>query len=189
MNFSILRRVAGAVFLGVLIVMTASCKKAVLRSQLKDLMASTIVLPDSIICVNNGAEYPIPDSLRTKAKLIIYLDSAQCASCRISHLESYHHLYHLSGELGSFEVLMLLSNIDLYGVPIARYVSDLELEHPVYVDVENKFLALNPSVPSDEIRLHSFLTDDAGSPIFVGDPSVSEKMLQLFMGALNKSTH
>ena len=152
-------------------------------------MGSTIVLPDSIICVNNGAEYPIPDSLRTKAKLIIYLDSTQCASCRISHLELYHHLYHLSGELGSFEVLMLLSNIDLYGVPIARYVSDLELEHPVYVDVENKFLALNPSVPADEIRLHSFLTDDAGSPICVGDPSVSEKMLQLFMGAVNKSTH
>lgn len=180
-----LRHFMLAALLGLSVFVTPGCKKAVLRSQLKELMASTVVLPDSITCVNNGVVYPMPDSLRAKAKLIVYLDSTQCASCRISHLESYHHLYHLSEELGSFEVVMLLSNIDLYGVPIARYVSDLELEHPVYVDVENKFLALNPSVPADEIRLHAFLTDDAGSPICVGDPSVSEKMLQLFMGAVH----
>ena len=186
---SVLRRLILITCLGLSVFFVSGCKKAKLRSQLKELMASTIVLPDNITCVNNGVEYPMPGSLRSKAKLIVYLDSTQCASCRISHLESYHHLYHLSEELGSFEVVMLLSNIDLYGIPIARYVSDLELEHPVYVDVENKFLALNPSIPADEIRLHAFLTDDAGSPVCVGDPSVSEKMLQLFIVAVNKSTH
>ena len=96
MNFSILRRVAGAVFLGVLIVMTASCKKAVLRSQLKDLMASTIVLPEKISCVDNGKVFPMPDSLRNKAKLIVYIDSTECTSCRISHLGLYNNTFRIS---------------------------------------------------------------------------------------------
>ena len=171
-----------------LAVVPTGCKKAKLRSQLKELMAATIVLPDRITCINNGEVYPMPDSIRNKAKLIIYLDSTECASCRISHLESYHHLFHFSEETGLFEVVMLLSNIELYGINISRYVLDQELEHPVYIDNENRFLELNPSIPKDEKRTHALLTSSDDTPICVGDPSLSEEILHVFMEAVNKLT-
>ncbi len=180
-----MRRILLIMVLCFLAVASTGCKKARLRAQLKELMGSTIVLPEKITCVYNGEAFPMPDSIRNKVRLIVYLDSTECASCRISHLESYHHLFHLSEETGAFEVMMLLSNIELYGVPLSRYVMDQELEHPVYVDVENKFLQLNPSIPVDEKKLHAFLTDEIGVPIFVGDPSVSEGMFQLFMDKVN----
>lgn len=131
----------------------------------------------------------MPDSVRNKVKLIVYLDSTECASCRISHLETYHHLFHLSEETGAFEVMMLLSNIELYGMPLSRYVLDQELEHPLYLDDENKFLQLNPSIPTEEKRMHAFLTDKIGAPIYVGDPSVSEEIFQLFMDTVNSIMH
>ena len=173
----------------ILAVASTGCKKARLSAQLKELMSSTIVLPEKITCVHSGEIFPMPDFVRNKAKLIVYLDSTECASCRISHLESYHHLFHLSEDTRAFEVVMLLSNIELYGVPLSRYVMDQELEHPVYVDVENKFLQLNPSIPADEKKLHAFLADEIGALIFVGDPSVSKEMLQLFLDKVNSIMH
>ena len=179
---------AGALFLGVLIVMTTSCKKAVLRSQLKDLMASTIVLPEKISCVDNGEVFPMPDSLRDMAKLIVYIDSSDCSTCRISHLGKYHKIFQMSKETGMFEVVLLFANIDLSGMPVERYVSDSEVGCPVYFDLENKFLELNPSVAADS-RLHSFLVDSAGTPLFVGDPIVSREMLRIFTEAAYKLTN
>lgn len=184
-----MHRILLLALLCLLALVPTSCKKAKMRAQLKELMGSTIVLPEKIECVYNGEVFPMPDSLRGKAKLIIYLDSTECASCRISHLETYHQLFHYSEESGLFEVVVLLSNIDLYGIPVSKYVSDQALEHPVYVDVENRFPALNPSIPADEPRLHAFLIDNTGIPKCAGDPTGSERMLQVFIEAVNKLTN
>ena len=172
----------------VLAVAMTGCKKAKLRSQLKELMGSTIVLPERITCIDNGETYPMPDSLRNRAKLIVYIDSSECTTCRISHIEMYHELFHISEEYGSFEVMLLLSNVDLNGIPVIRYLSDMAIEHPVYVDVDNEFLKLNPAIPEDR-RMHSFLVDENGTPLCVGDPTASKEMLLVFMGAVDKLTN
>ena len=82
-------------------------------------------------------------------------------------------------------MMLLLSNVDLNGIPVIRYLSDMAIEHPVYVDVDNEFLKLNPLIPEDR-RMHAFLVNDMGYPICVGDPVKSEKMLQVFLGAVDK---
>lgn len=138
--------------------------------------------------VNNGVISTMPDSLRSVPKFIVYIDSSECTTCRISHIEMYHELFHISEENGSFEMMLLLSNVELSGIPVIRYLSDLEIEHPVYVDVNNEFLRLNPVIPEDR-RMHAFLTDESGHPLCVGDPVGSEKMLQVFMEVLNKQTY
>ena len=84
---------------------------------------------------------------------------------------------------------MLLSNVELYGISIIRYMSDIELEHPVYIDFENRFLELNPSIPQDEKRLHSFLVNKNGTPVCIGNPSASDKMLQVFLESINHLTN
>ena len=182
-----MRRVLLILILLLLAVASTGCKKARLRSQLKELMGSTIVLPERITCIDNGETYPMADSLRDRAKLIVYIDSSECTTCRISHIGQYHELFQLSQEKGSFIVVLLLSNVDLNGIPVIRYLSDLEIEHPVYVDVDNEFLKLNPVVSGDR-RMQAFLVNDRGYPICVGNPVNSEKMLQVFLGAVDKLT-
>ena len=68
-----MRRILLLAFLCLLAVSFTGCKKARLRAQLKELMGSTIVLPEKISCVYNGEVFPMPDSLRSKAKLIVYI--------------------------------------------------------------------------------------------------------------------
>lgn len=183
-----MRRILLLAFLCLLAVSFTGCKKARLRAQLKELMGSTIVLPEKISCVYNGEVFPMPDSLRDSPSLIVYVDSAECTTCRISHIEMYHELFHISEEYGSFEVVLLLSNVDLNGIPLIRYLADLEIEHPVYVDVENEFLKLNPVIPADR-RMHAFLIDKTGTPICVGDPVGSDNLLRVFLGAVVTLDH
>ena len=91
-----MRRVLLILILLLLAVASTGCKKARLRSQLKELMGSTIVLPERITCIDNGETYPMADSLRDRAKLIVYIDSSECTTCRISHIGQYHELFQLS---------------------------------------------------------------------------------------------
>ena len=58
--------------------------------------------------------------------------------------------------------MLILSNIDLNGIPIIRYLSDLEIEHPVYVDFYNEFFQANYAIPKDN-KMHSFLISRFGS--------------------------
>ncbi len=182
-----MRRVLLILILLLLAVASTGCKKARLRSQLKELMGSTIVLPERITCIDNGETYPMPDSLRDRAKLIVYIDSSECTTCRISRIGMYQEVIHFSEEKRSFEVILLLSNVNLNGIAVTRYLSDMEIPLPVYVDDENAFLDLNPIIPEDR-RMHAFLTDKLGHPLCVGDPVGSEKMLQVFLGAVDKLT-
>lgn len=175
-----MRRVLPIVVFCLLAASFTGCKKAKLRSQLKELMASTIVLPDRITCINNGEVYPMPDSLRDRPKLIVYIDSSECTTCRISHIGKYHELFRISQEKGSFEVVLLLPYVELNGIPLIQYLSDLELEYPVFVDVDNMFLSMNASIPMDQ-RMHAFFVNKQGHPMCVGDPIRSEKMYQLFL--------
>ena len=75
-----------------LAISSSGCKKARLRAQLKALMSSTVVLPERITCIDKGEVYPMPDSLRQKSMVIVYVDSAECATCKISRLWTYESL-------------------------------------------------------------------------------------------------
>ena len=180
-----MRRILFIAALCLLAVASTGCKKAQLRRQLKELMGSTIVLPEKISCAYNGEVYPMPDSLREKAKLIIYIDSSECTTCRISHFWEYQDIFKLSAQLRSFEVMLLMCDTEFESIPLTRYLSDQKLIHPVYVDTDKVFLKDNPVIPPDE-RMHSLLVDGTGRPLFVGDPSRSEQMLAVFKIALQE---
>ena len=135
-----MRRAQLFVLFFLLVFVSNGCKEARLRMQLKDLMASTIVLPEKITCVYNGEVFPMPDYLRNKPKLLVYVDTTECTTCRISNIGRYHQFFQLSDEKEFFEVVLLFPNIQLSGVPVERYVLDSEIWYPVYIDIENKHL-------------------------------------------------
>ena len=71
-------------------------------------------------------------------------------------------------------------------VSLETFLSRLQIEIPVYIDVENSFLKDNTIIPSD-LRMHSFLINRFGKPIFVGDPVSSDKLKMSFLRAIDES--
>lgn len=182
------RRPQLIVLLFLLVLVPNSCKKARLRMQYKELMANTITLPENIACVYKGEVFPMPDDLRKKPKLLVYADSTECTTCRISNIGRYHQFFQLSEEKGLFEVVLLFPNINLSGVSIERYLLDSDIWYPVFIDVENRYLELNPYADADQ-RLHALFIDEDGTPLYVGDPSSSREMLQVFLETVGKTTY
>lgn len=180
-----MRKIASIICLCLLVMTSTGCKKAKLRVQLEEIMSSEIALPDRVTCVSRGEIFQMPDSLRNVPKLIVYVDSSECTTCRIAHISQYDQVFRISEEKGTFDVVLLLYNIDQSGIPLTRYLSDVEIGYPVYVDEENVFRSLNPVVPDDR-RLHTFLIGTNGTPLCVGDPSTSGQMLDVFLRALDQ---
>lgn len=179
-----MRRFLVVFILCLLAVVSTGCKKARFSAQLRELMASTIVLPEKIVCVDKGEVFHIPDSLRNKPMLIVYIDSADCATCRLSRIWTYDRVVELASS-HNIAVVILLASIELDGIPMTRYLSDIELPLPVYVDEENAFLRKNPAANQDA-RLHAMLIDGSGRPLFVGDPLSSRALSRVFESVINQ---
>ena len=155
-----------------------------LRSQVKKLMASTVVLPEKVVRIAGGEVLPMPDSLREKAKLIVYIDTTECRSCRFSKIPVYDRIISEAGSYG-VEVMILMANRTLTGITWTQYLSDIDLGVPIYVDEGNAFLTLNPAVDRDP-RLHSVLVNRQGTPVLVGDPVLSPGIAELFWRVLKQ---
>lgn len=166
-----MRRILPIAILCLLAVATTGCKKAQLRRQLKELMGSTIVLPEKISCVYNGEVYPMPDSLRDKPKLIIYIDSTECSLCSISRFVNYEPVFEFAYKSGLFETIILLSPKSQESHIIQDYLLSYNFSHPVYMDSEHMYKNSNPNISTE--MFHCLLINSLGYPVFVGDPSDS----------------
>jgi len=175
-----MRRIPLIIVICLLVVVTTGCKKAQLRRQLKELMGTTIVLPEKITCVYNGEANPMPDSLRDKAMLIMYIDSTECSGCRLSKLVEYHSL---AEELWSWDTVFLVLLTPKRSE--REYVSDLILSYaypfPVFLDDEGAFLLCNPQFSAKPSNLHTVLVNQEKRPVLIGDPLGSEAMSELLI--------
>lgn len=174
-----MRRILPIAILCFLAVASTGCKKAQLRRQLKELMGSTIVLPEKISCVYNGEVYPMPDSLRDKAKLLMYIDSTECTGCRLSKLVQYK----------SFVESLKERDIEFFVLLTPRqeekeYLTDLILSYafpfPVFLDEANAFFTANPRFTGKPSNMHIVLVDEDNISVLFGDPLGSAAMSDLF---------
>ena len=166
------------VLLLVLVLTLTGCEEQRLRSQVRKLMTSTVVMPAKVVCIDGGEVFPMPDSLREKAKLIVYVDSSECRSCRFSKIPAYDRIISEAEPYG-VEVMIMMENRTFSGITLTQYLSDIDLGIPIYVDEESTFLELNPAANKD-VRLHSFLVNRHGTPVLVGDPVMSPGIAELF---------
>lgn len=79
-----------------------------MHKQLRELMDSSIKLPANVLCVYEGVVSSMPDSLRSKTRFIVFVDSTECSRCRISRFARYIDLFRLSDETRAFIPILLV---------------------------------------------------------------------------------
>lgn len=161
------------------------CQQIKLRNNLSLILESKIELPVSSTEVYNGETHPFPDSLRSSPLLIIYIDSTECSTCRISRLIWYKPVFDLAEEYGNFHVVPLVTPANEKRDFIREYLELMDSPFPIYLDEYGTFRSDNPSIP-DDTRFHSFLIDNNGKPLVVGDPMVP-RILELYRQTIQTS--
>ena len=120
----------------------------------------------------------MPDSLREKAKLIIYIDSSECTTCRISHLEMYRSAWEYGQRTKMYELLIVFEPVQFGSISLLRYLSDIDFSFPLYLDDESEFFAINTAISRDA-RFHGFFTDKSNVIRLVGDPAKNPGFFEL----------
>lgn len=154
-------------------------EKHTTRQLLKKMIGSTVVLPEKVTCIQGGNSFPMPETLRTTPKYIVFVDSTECSMCRIDKLVHYKDLLEMSHETGAFEVFIILSIRESEYKHIFDHLLYSEHEFPIYLDEQASFRKLNPIIP-DITAFHTLFVDRDNSIILVGDPVYNEQIMNLF---------
>lgn len=169
-----MRRTCLLFVFSLLVIVFAGCGKRKIYGQLRDLLDSTIILPEKVIGVYDGRTFIMPDSLRSKTKFILFVDSTECSRCRISRFANYIDLFRLSDEIQDFVPILLVSTPRLEQAEIIEHLLLIELPFPVYLDVNHSFAQNNPLVVLDD-RFSAITVSGDGVVLLVGDPAGSDK--------------
>lgn len=161
-----------------------SCQEVYLRAQLKQMIGTTVILPEKISCVYNGEIIPMEDSLRTMPKLFVFVDSTECSTCKISEFIRYEEVFSLAHTVGSFVPLIFLTTKKDDYEAIVEHLSLIELFCPVFLDDEFIFRTLNRTIPDDS-RFHTFFMDENNRICVIGDPSIKRDLVDIFQSHIN----
>ena len=165
-------------YLYLALISTSCVEQRKVRKIMSEFVETEIVIPDDLECIYKRNISGIRKDTLKPNKLIVFYDTSDCSSCRISHLIDLYPIYDMADTSG-FSVLTIFSPKpeDVKDVILQLTIADHLM--PIYVDATGEFNRLNQNIPSD-LRFHSFLLDENNKPIFVGNPLSSYKLLELF---------
>lgn len=177
-----------SLFVFLLLSFTA-CTELQLAIKIHKVKHHKIILPDVLLCIDNGSESLIyNDDEIQHSQYIVYIDSSECKTCILAHPEQFEALYQLRDAHRSFGIKIILSPETDYLSEIVEEIRNLNLTFPIFFDIENKFSSSNAFLP-DDYRFHSFLLDKQMKPIFVGSPFANKKAKALFEKKLHETCH
>ena len=139
------------------------------------------MFPQGIPCQSLGRDtICINPHNSTSYKILLYVDSAGCSSCRLKQLVEWKHIIADADSLYAGEVDFLF-----FFQPKKRDEQELQsilrnngFSPPVFIDTNNEIDKLNtfPSQPDYQC----FLLDRENNVLLVGNPSYSTSIWQLF---------
>lgn len=166
-------------------VLITGCFRRDIKKMLMTYYSQEVKFPSQLIKVPGTSMniHSINDSI---PKLVIYIDSTECSSCRIGHLEEYETLATESNITDRFALIIILSPskkdfeytkhlLDVYNFPFT-----------VYLDKAHSFRKENTFIPNDK-RFHAFFVNAKNQPVLVGDPTHGAKIQHLFKKTLSET--
>lgn len=139
---------------------------------MKSLLSSEVIFPENIERIFEGEYGILEESIRRSSKLLVFIDSTQCGECQISKLPRFEPIIEIADSIGDFKVVFLVSPKKSEINKIRRFIELTYMPYPIYVDIDNAFKSLNPSIP-DDARFHCMYIGEDGRPLIVGDPTTS----------------
>jgi len=169
------------IFIFFILILSLSCSdKSSLSKELIKLKSRTMVLPTSEMITSFVEDSTYKDFSKAELKLIIYIDSTECMSCRIKRLYDWNRLIKLDSRYnGRMKYYFVFCPPKGQVKQTLRSIKLGALKYPIIVDETNKFIKDNPQIPSD-IRLHTFLLDKENKVILAGDPLRNKKLRKIF---------
>ncbi len=154
---------------------------------IKKLTSKEIIIPDSLYMVQQEHKIlPQEHFMSSKYKFISYIDSSKCLSCKLSYMYLWNNFLLLdslsNGEL-KFYFIINPKQEDKYNINNLYHLSNFN--YPIFIDTARYFVKENPNIPNSSIY-HSFLIDSYGKILFIGNPTYTKQLSELFFKTISK---
>lgn len=153
-----------------------SCKNNDIQNKLQKFINSEIIIPNNMDVFPDGCAQQFDGP-----KLVYFVDSIGCISCRLNHL--FENLNILNESDAKCTVLPIIAP-NKNNQEVLLLIREHNIHIPIYIDKENSFYKLNKTLPPD-YKYHSFLLDKNNQVVLVGDPLASDAMWTLFKSTLD----
>lgn len=129
-----------------------------------------------------NTNFKIDSLLKKESKLVVYLDSAECAECKLSLDEWYVKIREMKfvNKDVAFVFIINSSSDSLINSLLKKH----RFDYPIFIDKSNSFFDLN-SLGGDH-RFQVFLLDKENNIMLVGDPIRNDRIWKLYKEKLNK---
>lgn len=155
-----------------------------LKLKLRSFKESAFVFPESMLAKNYNEKEPADTNLLNRPyKMVVYLNSEGCQSCKLQSLLPLYLFVRENENLEKSGVIIILNPSDFSKVD--GILSQMRFRYTVFYDLDGALEHLNPNLPPEE-RFHTFLLDDKNSIVLVGNPLHNIKMKRLYMKELSK---
>lgn len=163
-------------------------KPSKVEATLEGMIGKEIILPlDSFLCYQGLKEKKNINQHLSEYKLVVYMDSNSCMSCRLKTMHDWDAYVELSDSLeGVFDILFIVSpKQNEFGLLKNKLLSE-NFKYPVFIDAKNIFSKFNSCIPSEEL-FHVFFLDKNNRIILVGNPLKSNKIHNLLIESISVS--
>ncbi len=164
----------------------SSCDKRNLQKQLERFSRSEVVIPAGMRQMMHGKDTILLNPAMDVAKLIIYTDSLDCSSCRITHLYEYEEILDYCDGIGDGLLpIFIFSPPQLKIKEVMQALEIAQFNYPVFIDSQSFFKASNDHLPQDN-RFHTFLLDKNSNVVLAGDPIYNLPLWELYKQTISQ---
>jgi len=163
-----------------LALLIAGCSGSSEEKRNKRLFSKELVFPSSLEIVE-GTQKDHQELSTSVPRLLVYIDSTECSSCRIDHLHMYSEYMSTYPDLEIFVIIWPNAETE---ANVANDIAHRKLPFDVFIDRDGSFLDANPHIPRQGRNNHSFLLGSDGKPIIAGDPLSGPGRARLLLNTL-----
>ena len=166
------------------IMLLSSCGKKNFAADILKLQSRPIDLSscEGAVCYENGERAAYYSSADSAYKLVIYIDSASCSPCFVSHMLDYMGAVVDLDSVG-VNTLFIFEPKEIQKENLESSLAQLAYPLRAIVVPNGSFSSVNPHLPSSTL-LHSFLLDKENKVIVVGNPARNDKVKELMLNTV-----
>ena len=112
-------------------------------------------------------------------RLIVFADSTECSPCAIKYLYSWEPIIDTLMENSCYrETIFIFAPPKADCSIVEAELKQKKFKFPTYLDKCNSFAKANKNIPSNR-NMHTFLVDQSGKVVLVGNPLTNGNIRQL----------
>ena len=175
------------IFIFLILILSVSCSdKSKLTKAILKLKSKPMVLPCSKMVTSFVKDSNYMDFSLAELKLIIYIDSTECMSCKIKRLNNWNKILKLDSVYkGRMKFYFVFCPKRGQVKQTLRSIKLSNLSYPLFLDGNSEFIKDNPQIPRD-MRLHTFLLGQDNNIILIGNPLGNKDIRKLFYREVKK---